>query len=132
MNLSTVTDLRNVSALWNFYFSPIFSTNACSQVHGREWLSCHAGYQEVSRCLTRDESQEMCNTYTSAKWVWIRLPTLALKPRVDIARSPKHGYQWPHKKDLCPQKIKKQINKTRHPSFGVQSFVAVVVLGIKA
>ena len=26
------------------------------------------------------------------------LPTLALKPRGDITRSPKQGYQWPHKK----------------------------------
>ena len=23
----------------------------------------------------------------------------ALKPRVDVTRSPKQGYQWPHKKD---------------------------------
>ena len=28
--------------------------------------------------------------------------TLALKPRGDITRSPKQGYQWPHEKDLCP------------------------------
>ena len=25
-----------------------------------------------------------------------------LKPRGDTARSPKQGFQWPHKKDLCP------------------------------
>ena len=31
--------------------------------------------------------------------------TLALKPRGDITISPKQGYQWPHKKDLCPPKI---------------------------
>ena len=30
-------------------------------------------------------------------------PTLALKPRGDITRSPKQGYQWPHRKDLCPR-----------------------------
>ena len=29
--------------------------------------------------------------------------TLALKPRRDITRSTKQGYQWPHEKDLCPQ-----------------------------
>ena len=28
--------------------------------------------------------------------------TLALKPRADVTRSPKQGYQWPHKKDMCP------------------------------
>ena len=33
--------------------------------------------------------------------VWIRLPNLALKPRGDITRSSKQGYQWPTK-DLCP------------------------------
>ena len=31
--------------------------------------------------------------------------TLALKPRADITRSPKQGYQWPHEKDLCPSNI---------------------------
>ena len=30
--------------------------------------------------------------------------TLALKPREDITRNPKQGYQWPHEKDLCPPK----------------------------
>ena len=29
--------------------------------------------------------------------VWTGLPTLALKPRGDITRSPRQGYQWPHK-----------------------------------
>ena len=32
--------------------------------------------------------------------------TLALNPRADITRSPKQGYCWPHKKDLCPPKFK--------------------------
>ena len=34
--------------------------------------------------------------------------TLALKPRADVTRSPKQGYQWPHKKDSCPTKILKK------------------------
>ena len=38
---------------------------------------------------------------------WIK-PTLALKPRGDVTRSPKPGYQWPHKKDSCPPKILKK------------------------
>ena len=37
--------------------------------------------------------------------VWIRLPTLALKPRGDVTRPPKQECQWLHKKDLCPPKI---------------------------
>ena len=32
--------------------------------------------------------------------------TLALKSRANVTRSPKQGYQWPHERDLCPQKIK--------------------------
>ena len=32
----------------------------------------------------------------------IRMPTLALKLIRDGSRSPKQGYQWPHKKGLCP------------------------------
>ena len=34
----------------------------------------------------------------------MRLLTLALKPRGNITRNPKQGYQWPHKKDFCPPK----------------------------
>ena len=33
-----------------------------------------------------------------------RESTLALKPREDITRSPKQGYQWRQKKDLSPPK----------------------------
>ena len=41
--------------------------------------------------------------------------TLALKPRADVTRSPKQGYQWPHKKDMCPPKIYlKKNNKWCH------------------
>ena len=36
-------------------------------------------------------------------------PILALKPRRDITRSPKQGYQWPHKINYsCPPKIEKK------------------------
>ena len=27
--------------------------------------------------------------------------------RADVTRSPKQGYQWPHKKDLCHPKVSK-------------------------
>ena len=37
--------------------------------------------------------------------------TLTLKPRADITRSPKQGYQWSHKKDMCPPKILKKRKK---------------------
>ena len=60
--------------------------------------------------LATEEDKE-CVTYTllpSAS----RLPTLALKLRRDIS-SPKHGYQWPLKKDLSPPKnFKKEEKET--------------------
>ena len=49
------------------------------------------------------------------RWIWVihykcqsmqmGESTLPLKPRADVNRSPKQGYQWPHKKDLCPPKF---------------------------
>ena len=38
-------------------------------------------------------------------------PTLAFKPRGDVTRSPKQGYQWPHKWTCVQQKFKKKERK---------------------
>ena len=52
------------------------------------------------------------------RWIWgpahrqesaSEKSALALKPRADVTRSPKQGYQWLHKKDLCPTNIKRNI-----------------------
>ena len=52
------------------------------------WL--YAGCQDVSRCCTSGESQGMCNvTRTSLLSPNKAEPTLALKPRGDVTRSPK-------------------------------------------
>ena len=40
------------------------------------------------------------------------LPGLALKPRGDVARSPKQGYQWPPQKTYVLQKCFKKTKKT--------------------
>ena len=40
-------------------------------------------------------------------------PTLALKPRGDITRSPKQGYQWPQKWTCVQQKIFLKKNCTK-------------------
>ena len=53
--------------------------------------------------------------------------TQTLKPRVDFTRSPKQGYQWPHKKDWCPPNIVfkkiplefKKHSKKAHQNYGV-------------
>ena len=62
-------------------------------------IGCHAGYQNVSRYRTRGESED----HTSEKAH--KGSTLDLKPKADVTRSPRQGYQWPHKKDLCHPKI---------------------------
>ena len=77
-------------------------------LHTKAWmkrLNCHAGCQDVNRCHTTGESGEP----VAHRWqrTQVKEFTLALKPRTDMIRSPKQRYQWPHKKDLCPPKIKK-------------------------
>ena len=49
-------------------------------------------------CSTRGESQGMFNTRMPPSSPNKAEPPLALKPRGDVTRSPKQGYQWPHKK----------------------------------
>ena len=41
---------------------------------------------------------------------------LALKPRGDVTRMPKQGYQWPPQKRLMSSKIKKNNFIDRHPT----------------
>ena len=90
--------------------APGFESHQCLTGMWKRRLSCHVGHQEVSRCCTRGESQGMCNVTCMPLLSSNKAePTLALKPRGDITRSPKKGYQWPHKKDSCPPKILKKI-----------------------
>ena len=58
--------------------------------------SCHAGHQEDSRCRIRGKSEESVACRQGSTQV--RESTLALKLRAEITRSPKEGYQWPHKR----------------------------------
>ena len=86
--------------------APAFESHQCLAGMWKRWLSCHAGRQEVGRCHTRGESQEMCNiTCTLPLSSNKAEPTLALKPRGDVIRSPKQGYQWPHKRTHALQKF---------------------------
>ena len=65
--------------------------------HGNSLVKC--GHQEVSRCRTSGKIWGIqCAEVTKHA---MRESTLALKPRADVTRSPKQGYQWSHKKDLC-------------------------------
>ena len=50
------------------------------------------------------------STFASA--MRIRQPTLALKPRGDVTRNPKHGYQWPQNRTCVCQELKKEKKRT--------------------
>ena len=39
-----------------------------------------------------------------------RDPTLDLKPKAEVTRRSKQGYQWPHERDLC---LSKSFKKTK-------------------
>ena len=72
--------------------------------HGLKSLGYHADPYTVSRCHTRGESEDHRGKKAH------KGSTLALKPRVDITRSPKQGYQWPHEENLCSPKIIKNFH----------------------
>ena len=67
---------------------PILYGQVCKYVGSKSYT--------VSRCHNRGESED----HSSEKGY--KGSTLALKPRADVTRGPKQGYQWPHEKDLCP------------------------------
>ena len=74
----------------------------CLLVCRAKRLSYHADLHIVSRCCTRGESKDHTGKKVSKKG-----STLALKPRADITRSPKQGYQWSHNP---PKKISKKVS----------------------
>ena len=72
-----------------------------------------AGHQEVGKCSTRGESWGMYVTFASAKIANKAEPTMALKPRGDVTRNPKQGYQWPQKRTCVRQKTLKKKKKKK-------------------
>ena len=64
----------------------------CVQDYGSEWLSHHICDQEINRCHTKGESEESIGRQS----LQMRGSTVAFKPRADVTRSPKQGFQWPH------------------------------------
>ena len=72
-----------------------------------------AGRQEVGKCSTRGESWGMYITFASAKIANKAEPTLALKPRGDVTRNPKQGYQWPQKRTCVYVSAKNFLKKKK-------------------
>ena len=65
--------------------------------HVAKVIGCYAGIIHWQRCHTRGESQRTYISHMLPPSANKAEPTLALKPRGDITRSPKEGYQCPHK-----------------------------------
>ena len=57
-----------------------------------------------SACVAPEVDLRVCTLHLPPQKSNKAEPTLALKPRGDVTRNPKHGYQWPTKKDMCPPK----------------------------
>ena len=61
-------------------------------------LSVH----QESAGVTPEVNLRQCVTHMPP-WSTNKAAHSSFKPTEDITRSPKQGYQWPHKKDLCPK-----------------------------
>ena len=82
----------------HFQVTLLFSMRTESQVSLQHCCSVDADAW-CKRALTRIMNEDKAQ---------IRLPTLALKFRSDVTRSPKQGYQWPHKNYLCSPNLKEK------------------------
>ena len=90
-----------------FLIQCLSHTNACINVYKNDLTAI----KEVSNVLHQRWFWRIhCTLHTGKESTQARGSTLALKSRVDITRSPKQGYQWPHKKDwYAPKKFLKII-----------------------
>ena len=73
-------------------------------------------------CSTTGRSQGMYITFASEKKVNKAEPSLALKPRGEVTRNPKQGYQWRPKKTCVSRKLKKKEGNNRCPSAVLLTF----------
>ena len=111
----TVKKLAGEPGRWHNGSAFVFCSCGCTFESEPSPTSAHA-YGEVtgcacSKCSTRGESWGMYITFASAKIANKAEPTLALKPRGDVTRNPKQGYQWPQKRTCVRQKLKKKKKK---------------------
>ena len=80
----------------------LYSPTNALQVCGRDSSAAMLAAKR-SAGVTPEVNLRECVTQTSLPSL-NNLPTLTLKPRGDVTRSPKQGYHWPHKKGLMSYK----------------------------
>ena len=81
--------------------SPTYA-HACGEV-----TSC-APAAKRSACVAPEVDLGECTLHSPPQKVNKAQPNLALKPRGDVTRNPKHGYQWPQKRTCGSQKLYKK------------------------
>ena len=82
-------------------FEPRTTSNACGHV-------CNVNQKGLAAILTPTQSAGVApevNLRITQVRKHARDPLWALKPRIDVTRSPKNRVEWHHEKDLCPPKI---------------------------
>ena len=100
---SSVGRASGSQILWETKFKSR-QPHLCNSMWGQDQL--RAGRQEVGKCSTKGGSRGMYITFASA--MRIRQPTLTLhvwKPRGEVTRNSKQGYQWPQKRTCVHQKL---------------------------
>ena len=86
-------------------------TSAETRMWGRRLAAMLALY--TGKCVTPEVNLRECISCTPPHSSNKAEPTLALKPRGDVTRSPKQGYQWPHKWTCVQQKFFKKKKNTQ-------------------
>ena len=100
--------VERMACLISHYELPVLSPANASQVCGRDRSAAMLAAKRSAGVAPEMNLRE-CVTHMLLPSLNKAAP-LALKPRGDVTRSPKQGYQWSHKKDSCPPKIFKKIN----------------------
>ena len=108
---------KKAGSLWPSAKQVVCGSNLASylswNIHVGKVTGCFAGYTHQQRCHTRGESQERIS-HTPPQSSNKTEPTLALKPRGDITRSPKQGYQRPQKWTCVQQRILKKTKSSKN------------------
>ena len=115
---SSVGRASDSQIFWEHEFES-WQPHLCNSMWGQDWQQ--ASHQEVGTC--RGGSRGTYITFASA--MWLRQPTLALKPRGDITRNPKQGYQWPQNRTHVSAKNLKKTTKKNYTTFFPQTVSSV-------
>ena len=86
------------------------STSAETHMWGKQRAAMLAIY--TGRGVAPDMNLRECISCMPPQSLNKAEPILALKPRGDVTRSPKQGYQWPHKWTCVQQNFFKKNQKT--------------------